>query len=124
MTKYCRDNVICLNGKCQRPHYKSFEERKVLANLYLELEEEPRQFKEEHMEPIVASKPTCRYHLLCFERECEFNHSGYALDNRKLLIKAFKNHNKREKAKQVIESDMEKKRCGESTSWNVLCAYE
>lgn len=122
MTKYCRDNVICLSETCQRLHYKSFEERVVLANLYLKLKEEPCQFKAEHMEPIVASKATCRYHLLCFERECVFNHSGYALDNRKLMIKAFKEHNKREKAKQVIEADMEKKRRGESTSWNQLCA--
>jgi len=120
MTKYCRDNVICLNGKCQRPHYKKFDERQVLAELFSKLNGEDGsdcQIMAEHMEPINLSKATCRYHLLCFERECGFSHSGFALENRKLLIKAFKKHSNQMKAKCVIEDDMTAKRLGKSTPW-------
>jgi hypothetical protein len=73
-----------------------------LNDLYLEAKEE----MDTYMEPFKEDTATCRYHLLCFERECIYNHSCYALNGRKILIKKFKTFMKSEKAKvksEVVE---------------------
>jgi|688.fasta_scaffold41666_1 hypothetical protein len=101
-TYYCPNNVLCLDKRCKKPHYKTFTERMKLNDLYLEAKEE----MDTYMEPFKEDTATCRYHLLCFERECIYNHSCYALNGRKILIKKFKTFMKSEKAKvksEVVE---------------------
>jgi hypothetical protein len=111
MTNYCKENVICVNNACKERHYKTFEERLILSQLI-----KPEEMTL-YMEEYKPSMPTCRYHLLCFERECVYNHSQIALDGRKFLIKAFKNHVKHEKAKTKIETDIANIRAGQTSRW-------
>ena len=113
MTNYCKENVVCVNSACRERHYKTFEERLILSQLI-----KPEEMAL-YMEDYKPSMPTCRYHLLCFERECVYNHSQVALDGRKLLIKAFKKHNNYQKAKAKVDADIERYRAGASftTKW-------
>jgi len=111
MTNYCENNVICVNINCMERHYKTFEERLVLRQLMKP--DEMALFMEEYK----PSMPICRYHLLCFERDCHYNHSGVALDGRKPLIKAFKTFNNKQKAKKKIEADIQKFQSGEINRW-------
>jgi hypothetical protein len=113
MTRYCPTNVICLNKDCNKPHYKIFTDRMKLSDLYLEAKEE----MEPHKELIKQGKATCRYHFLCFERDCIYNHSGYALEGRKILIKKFKTLCNREKAKAKIDADIQDIRNGITKKW-------
>ena len=114
MPNYCRNNVICLNESCKFLHYKSIEERKILNDMYLEI---PEEDKTKNVEMVKKGQWTCRYHLLCFERDCTNNHSGLSLDGRKILIKMFKTYNKHEKARIIIEKDIESIRNGEKRDW-------
>ena len=113
MTRYCAKNVVCLDEGCKKPHYKTFAERIKLSDLYLEV----KDAMETHKEPLKTGRATCRYHFLCFERECPYNHDGIALDGRKFLIKALKTSNNREKAKTKIDKDIEDIRNGKTMDW-------
>ncbi len=115
MTRYCVNNVICLDKQCDRPHYKTFVERMKLSDLFLT---EAKHDMDSFMEPLKHGRPTCRYHLLCFERDCPYNHSGYSLDGRKILIKKFKTFNNNLKAKNKIDKDIADIRAGKSVDWN------
>lgn len=117
MTRYCLNNVVCLNKLCIHPHYKSYDDRMILNQLY----EMSKDEMDLYMEPIKIGKPTCRYHYLCFERECPYNHNGYTLESRKIIIKLFKTHNNRERAKKRIEADIEAIKKGESMNWADMC---
>lgn len=114
MSNYCVNNVVCLNAACSERHYKTFEERLTLSQL---MKPEEMALYMEDYKPLM---PTCRYHLLCFERECVYNHSQIALDGRKLLIKAFKTFNNKEKAKKKIDADITKFRCGHRNKWEEM----
>ncbi len=114
MTKYCENNVVCLNDGCKKPHYKTFTDRMKLSDLY---NLETRMEMDSYKEPIKFGKATCRYHLLCFEKECYYNHSGYSLEGRKILIKKFKTLNNREKAKKKIDEDIKNIQAGKSVVW-------
>lgn len=113
MTRYCELNVLCLNEECKKPHYKTIEERQKLNELYEEVKNE----MELYMEPIKPRVATCRYHLLCFERECPYNHSGIALDGRKKLIKRLKTFSNQEKTKKRIDADIADIRNGKTSNW-------
>lgn len=114
MPNYCQHNVICLNQACKGLHYMSFDNRKVLNDLYVEI---PAEEKEKNKEEVKKERWTCRYHLLCFEKDCTNNHSGLSQEGRKILIKKFKTYNNREKARVKIEADIEAIRRGETKDW-------
>jgi hypothetical protein len=84
-----------------------------LSDLYLEVKETMDIYNE----PLKTGRATCRYHFLCFERECPYNHSGCALEGRKILIKKLKTSNNREKVKAKIEKDIEDIRKGITQNW-------
>ncbi len=111
MTNYCKRNVVCVDAACSEYHYKDINERRIISGL-IKIDELSL-----FMEDYKPSMPTCRYHLLCFERECQYNHSNVSLDGRKKVIKAFKTYNNKEKARMKIEADIAKFRAGEKTCW-------
>lgn len=114
MTKYCKENVICVKANCPERHYKDFQERRIISGL---INIDDMAF---YMEDYKPSMPTCRYHLLCFERECIYNHSQISLEGRKKVIKMFKNYQKHEKAKKEIEADIAKYQSGEKKLWTEM----
>ena len=123
MSAYCRFNVICVSSSCKAHHLNkysltpskdfTFEHRVVVKKLYDELTGEILAHKEE-VKPKTA---TCRHHLLCYEVDCKYNHSGVAQKGRKKLIKAFKDHILDEKAASKIQKDIELIKSGESVKW-------
>ena len=124
MSAYCRFNVICVSSSCKARHLNKYsltpnkdftsEHRVVVKKLYDELTGEILAHKEE-VKPKTAN---CRHHLLCFEVDCIYNHSGVAQEGRKKLIKAFKKHIQNEKAAAKIQNDIELIKSGESVDWN------
>ena len=102
MPNYCRMNAFCLNENCRFPHYKSFTERQVIAKIM----EENKEEMEKYLEPINPKIWNCQQHMLCYHNadDCKNNHSGYALEARKIVRKALKAHEKREKIAREIQA--------------------
>jgi len=123
MSTYCRFNVICINSSCKARHLNKYsltptkdftpEDRSVVKKLYDELTGEMLEHKEE-VKPKTAN---CRHHLLCYEVDCPYNHSGIAQEGRKKLIKAFKSHIQAKKAAEKIKKDIAAMKAGESQAW-------
>ena len=103
MPNYCRMNTFCLNENCKFPHYKSLAESKVIAKIMEENKEEMDKYVEP-MKPLPTFN--CMYGMVCFKNaaDCKNNHSGYALEARKIVKKALKAHEKREKIAREIEA--------------------
>jgi len=71
----------------------------------------------EHKEEVKPKTANCRHHLLCYEVDCPYNHSGIAQEGRKKLIKAFKSHIQAKKAAEKIKKDIAAIKAGESQAW-------
>lgn len=69
------------------------------------------------VEDPKVGKQTCQYHMLCYEVECPYIHSGIAQGGRKLFRKALNDLQKKERAKVKIEADMAKHREGTNEKW-------
>jgi len=100
MPNYCKDNVMCADENCKLLHYKTVVERQRIRKIFEENKDEMSKF----MEAITPKVWTCRYHLLCYEATCKNNHSGYALDARKVIKRAIRKEEQKEKiAKEIAE---------------------
>lgn len=106
---YCEANAICTDY-CRKNHYFSPKQRQLHKSL---MTDEMFLFVEE----VKEGKQTCQYHMLCYEVDCPYNHSGIAQGGRKLFRKALKDVEKRERAKVKIETDMAKHREGIHGKW-------
>ena len=91
---------MCVNEKCKFLHYKTLEERQKVRKIFEENKEEMSKYMEEFNPKIW----NCRYHLLCYEATCKNNHSGFALEARKMIKKAIKKEEQREKIAKEIEN--------------------
>jgi len=74
-------------------------------------------FKEE----IKKNSFTCRHHMLCYEVECPYNHSGVSQEGRKLIIKDFKTYVQKKKVAEKIKEDIKKIKSGDSQDWADMC---
>ena len=113
MPNYCNDNVMCADMKCKFLHYKTMEERQRIRKIFEDNKEEMSKFMEE-VNPKIWN---CRYHLLCYEATCKNNHSGYALDARKVIKKAIR----KEEQKEKIAKEIASKKAGEKLVWADEC---
>ena len=113
MPNYCNQNVYCVDEKCKKLHYKTMDERQKIANIVDEKKEEMELF----MEEVNSKTWNCRYHLLCYEATCKNNHSGYGLEARKIVKKALR----REEQKEKIAKEIEGKKNGEKLVWADEC---
>jgi len=100
MPNYCENNLMCVNKTCKKLHYKSIDERMIFSQI---VEEHKTTLLNIPVETVNPKSWTCRYHLLCFEANCNNKHSGFALEARKVVKKAFNKHTKQQKIVKEIE---------------------
>ena len=88
MSYYCGENSFCVNENCRQLHYKSFFKRQVIAKIMKANKDEI----DKYLEPIDPKIwRNCQQHMLCVHdaKDCNYNHGGYALEARKIIIKEF-----------------------------------
>lgn len=107
---YCERNAICTEAGCRKNHYFTPEQRILHASLMTDA-----MFL--FVEDVKEGAVTCQYHMKCYEVTCPHNHSGIGQKGRMLFRKALNNHDKHERAKAKIETDMAKHQNGVHERW-------
>ena len=102
MPNYCVSNLTCMNVNCKCIHYKPMDERRTIAELVENNKEEMGKYLEE-IKPKVWN---CRYGVLCHHNatDCKNNHSGFALEARKIVKKALNKHVKMAKIAHEVDT--------------------